>query len=287
MLRTPPTDAELSLLIGTERLGAFRTLRGTIEDLYDADSIWNPGIGLWEYELKYRWRGRTLCAFLMAQDVLTLRIILGGDERQRFEKRRSRFSPEVQRLFDDTEIYQNGKWLDLDIRDMSLQEDILLLLVIKRRPNKPPGTETAPAVPRRNGNAILIKMIADEITKETRDLMSENDITIAQQRFMEYLFDRGRVELKRAERYFGAAQPTISSMAGRLEKKGLVLLRESPLSRRAKTAELTEKGISACRNAKNGLEQIETRLNSVLDEEEREELHRLLQKIGGDLLSEL
>lgn len=56
-------------------------------------------------------------------------VILGKDERLKFEKDRDKYSKEVQ-------TYHDGKWIIFEPVDTSLFNDFIRLLRIKRKPNR-------------------------------------------------------------------------------------------------------------------------------------------------------
>ena len=65
-------------------------------------------------------------------------IILGRDERAKFELERDRYSKEVQRIYDESQTYHDGKWMMFEPVDATLFDDLIRLLNIKRRPNRKP-----------------------------------------------------------------------------------------------------------------------------------------------------
>ena len=65
-------------------------------------------------------------------------IILGKDERAKFEQERGRYSKEVQRIYDEAQTYHDGKWMMFEPVDAALFDDFTRLLNIKRRPNRKP-----------------------------------------------------------------------------------------------------------------------------------------------------
>ena len=65
-------------------------------------------------------------------------IILGKDERAKFEQERGRYSKEVQRIYDEAQTYHDGKWMMFEPVDVTLFDDFTRLLNIKRRPNRKP-----------------------------------------------------------------------------------------------------------------------------------------------------
>ena len=71
-------------------------------------------------------------------------IILGKDERAKFERERGRYSREVQRIYDESQTYHDGKWLMFEPADTSLFDDFIRLLSIKKRPNRRPQNGFTP-----------------------------------------------------------------------------------------------------------------------------------------------
>ena len=67
---------------------------------------------------------------------ITDTISLGKDERWKFENDREHYSEEVQRVYDKTTTYRNGKWLMFGTVDTSLFENFISLLAIKRKPSR-------------------------------------------------------------------------------------------------------------------------------------------------------
>ena len=63
-------------------------------------------------------------------------VILGKDERLKFENDKDRYAPEVQNIYDETPTYHDGKWLMFEPVDTALFEDFTRLLAIKRKPNR-------------------------------------------------------------------------------------------------------------------------------------------------------
>ena len=63
-------------------------------------------------------------------------IILGKDERAKFEADRENYAKEIQARYDEAKTYHDGKWIMFEPVDTSLFPDFLKLLNIKRRPNR-------------------------------------------------------------------------------------------------------------------------------------------------------
>jgi len=123
-------------LAGEKKLSVWEQLCAAIEKEYDTDRIWGKGFGMWVHEYKYRRGGKTLCTLYVKEDTVCVLITLGRAEREKFEKIRERFSPRLQKIYDETESLHDGKWLWLEQEDSSMIPELTELLHIKRRPNR-------------------------------------------------------------------------------------------------------------------------------------------------------
>ena len=136
MLDTIPGKEELTALIGESLYDVWNELCALIDEQYDMDRLWDRGGKAWTYEYKYRRGGKTLCALYARENGMGFMIILGRDERSKFEASRENFSKEVQELYDKTHTYHDGKWIMFEPVDASLFDDFIRLLEIKRKPNR-------------------------------------------------------------------------------------------------------------------------------------------------------
>jgi hypothetical protein len=136
MLEKIPSQEEMTSLIGETLFESWKILCERIEEKYDMERQWNSGGKRWKYEYKYRRGGKTLCALYAKEDCFGFMVILGQAERESFERERQNYSPEVQKVYDESTTYHDGKWLMFIIKDQSLFDDMMQLLKIKRRPNK-------------------------------------------------------------------------------------------------------------------------------------------------------
>lgn len=100
------------------------------------ECLWNKGGKAWTYEYKYRRGGKTLCALYARENCVGFMIILGKDEQLKFDTDRNSYSKEVQKIYDETKTYHDGKWLMFEPTDTALFDDFVKLLGIKRKPNK-------------------------------------------------------------------------------------------------------------------------------------------------------
>lgn len=127
---------DVTNLIGEKKKETFEEIKKLINSQYDMEQTWNRVTKNWDYEYKFRKGGRTLCAFYVKPDKLGFMIIFGKAEREKFELERKSFSSTVCELYDESQTYHDGKWMMLELTDLSLKDDIEHLLHLKRRPNK-------------------------------------------------------------------------------------------------------------------------------------------------------
>ena len=136
MLDKIPNIDDMTALIGQSLYDVWQKLCAAIDEKYDMDRIWNSGGKAWTYEYKYRRGGKTLCALYARENCIGFMVILGKDERAKFEASRSEYSENVQKVYDDSKTYHDGKWLMFEPVDTSMFGDFMQLLAIKRRPNR-------------------------------------------------------------------------------------------------------------------------------------------------------
>ena len=131
-----PTPETLEALTGKELYDLWTSLHQLIEQKYNMEQMWNHGGKKWTYEYKYRRGGKTLCALYAKEQTIGFMVILGKDERNKFESMREMFSNAAQKIYDETTTFHDGKWLMFELKDTSLFNDIERLLSIKRKPNR-------------------------------------------------------------------------------------------------------------------------------------------------------
>ena len=131
-----PTPETLEALTGKTLYNLWTSLRQLIEQKYNMEQMWNHGGKKWTYEYKYRRGGKTLCALYAKEQTIGFMVILGKDERTKFESMREMFSNAAQKIYDETTTFHDGKWLMFELKDTSLFNDIERLLSIKRKSNR-------------------------------------------------------------------------------------------------------------------------------------------------------
>ncbi|WP_288859670.1 DUF3788 domain-containing protein [uncultured Flavonifractor sp.] len=136
MINIIPDENDMIALIGQSLYDVWQKLCAAIDKKYDMDRIWNSGGKAWTYEYKYRRGGKTLCSLYARENRMGFMVILGKDERAKFEAARNNYSELVQKIYDETKTYHDGKWLMFEPIDTSLFGDFVQILAIKRKPNR-------------------------------------------------------------------------------------------------------------------------------------------------------
>ena len=127
----------------------------------------------------------------------------------------------------------------------------------------------------------LMKRLNELMIKTGNSELQSQDITFSQMKVLVMLehSEGYSATLKEIERHFEVAQATVAGIAIRLERKGMVESYMDAADRRIKHIRLTEKGLELLQRTRESIDRSEAWLVSPLDEDEKEELHRLLQKI--------
>lgn len=126
-------------LLGLLQLKAYKMyeqINDFILDNYNVNQVWDKGGKYGKLCLRYSRNGKTLCTLYFREKELGVWIIFGKGERNKFEEMRNQFSAKIQEKCDSTEVYHDGKWLMFDIKDSSLFDELVLLLAIKKSPNR-------------------------------------------------------------------------------------------------------------------------------------------------------
>ena len=127
---------QLNALLPEKTQRLWDELTRAIDALYDVDQLYNKGFGDWKIEYKYRRGGKTLCTFYAKEGVANLLITYGKAEREKFEEVKASVSKDLQTLYDETATLHDGKWLWIPLDESLRIEDVVLMLRLKRRPNR-------------------------------------------------------------------------------------------------------------------------------------------------------
>lgn len=127
---------EIKRLMGKDKFQLFTEFSTIILEDYLLEMVWFTGGKNWKYECKIKSKSKTLCSFLFKEDVLGFMIIFGKDERKRFEEIRPSISNQIVKIFDETPNYHDGKWILIELNDLSMIDDLLQLLYLKKKPKR-------------------------------------------------------------------------------------------------------------------------------------------------------
>ena len=136
MLDQGPGEEQMTALVGGSLYQVWCQLTDLIDRRYDMERLWGKGGKAWTYEYKYRRGGKTLCALYARKNCVGFMVVLGKDERLKFEAERESYSQETRKLYDEAKTYHDGKWMMFEPKDTALFEDFVRLLGVKRRPNR-------------------------------------------------------------------------------------------------------------------------------------------------------
>ena len=136
MLDRVPGTEDITALVGEPLYDVWEKLCALIEEKYDMERVWNTGGKNWVYEYKYRRGGKTLCALYARERCVGFMIILGREERLKFEANREKYSRGVQEKYDEAQTYHDGKWIMFKPTNTDEFDDYMNLLAIKRKPNR-------------------------------------------------------------------------------------------------------------------------------------------------------
>jgi len=117
---------------------AWEKLAGYIRYNYVMDEVWDEGNpkGKNYNNLRFRRGGKTLATFCVREGYFIACVVLGKDERAKFDEQREAFGETARKEYDDAHTYHDGKWLGFEVYDDLLIDDIIRLLSIKRKPNR-------------------------------------------------------------------------------------------------------------------------------------------------------
>ena len=120
----------------------------------------------------------------------------------------------------------------------------------------------------------LIKRLNDILGRCANEELRADDMTSSQVKMLMIINETKDecITLKELEKHFGVAQATIAGTAARLEKKGMIESFYDPSDKRV-----------MCVHAGKAMHDKEKWFLSSLSADEKEELHRLLQKVYDDV----
>lgn len=133
--------------------------------------------------------------------------------------------------------------------------------------------------------SVLLKQIHDVQEKNINNTLRNLDLTFSQINVLRALVHTAdkQMSLKELEKILHVAQSTTARIVAKMESKGLIDSFGNASDKRIKYIRLTQYGEQYSSNAKQKLEEEETRLLSSLTETEKMVFISLLQKITSNL----
>lgn len=127
----------------------------------------------------------------------------------------------------------------------------------------------------------LIKYVSQTYEQNFNRVISAYGLTMSQSHVLMYLAkNSGRpIYQKDIEEAFNLTHPTVNGLITRLEDKGFVETRTSDFDRRCKHIVQTEKADKIISLVRQSFDEVDDIIVNCLDEEEKSEILRLLQKI--------
>ncbi|MFX1330090.1 MAG: DUF3788 domain-containing protein [Promethearchaeota archaeon] len=129
-----PTDEAMVKFLGKQGGRMWKAITQYLGNNYEFEPVReNDEL---ESTIRYRKSNKTLITFYPKKDELTVLIIFGKKEVEKFENSKDEFSSEIVELFENTKQYHDGRWLHIKVPPIEDIEDIKKLLHIKRKPKK-------------------------------------------------------------------------------------------------------------------------------------------------------
>lgn len=89
-------------------------------------------------ELKFKQGKKTILSLYIKENRFDVLLIYGKKEREVFESRRQDFSSTVQRIYDSSKTYHDGKWMIFEVSTLEQAKELEPLIMIKKKPNRRP-----------------------------------------------------------------------------------------------------------------------------------------------------
>jgi len=131
----PPDESAIRGWLGPDAFEHWIGLRTWIDASYPGvfEPDWLYGGKKRGWSLRYK-KTKAFCTLLPAYKLLSVLVVLGRAEREKFEERRYTWSPQLVKLYDEARNYPDGKWLTVAISSADDRHDVMELVSMKRPP---------------------------------------------------------------------------------------------------------------------------------------------------------
>lgn len=134
-LSAEPTNDMVRDWIGPDAFEHWRELQGWIAEDYPGvfTPEWLDGGRKRGWSLRYK-KTKAFCTFVPEYRRLSIVIVFGMAERDKFEGRRHSWRSRLVELYDEAKTYADGKFLTLPISTADDRQEVMELLIMKRPP---------------------------------------------------------------------------------------------------------------------------------------------------------
>ncbi|MGM9625166.1 MAG: MarR family winged helix-turn-helix transcriptional regulator [Eubacteriales bacterium] len=134
-------------------------------------------------------------------------------------------------------------------------------------------------------NGLLFKQIHDGLEKRANNQLRASDLTMMQVSVLIALngSPEKQLSMKEIEHHFQVAQPTITGIISRMEKKGLVESSQDSSDKRMKRIRMTPSGEKYLAEAEINMHEAEEILMQGFTDEERTLFHSLLTRVAKNI----
>jgi hypothetical protein len=131
----PPDERMVRKWVGPEAFKHWTELRRWIDKSYPGlfAPDWLYGGKNRGWSLRYK-KTQAFCTLQPAYGLLSVLVVLGRAEREKFEERRYSWSPRLVKLYDEARAYHDGKWLTITISSADERHEVMELVKMKRPP---------------------------------------------------------------------------------------------------------------------------------------------------------
>jgi hypothetical protein len=132
---TPPDESKVRDWLGREAFKHWAHMRSWIDASYPGVFApdWLYGGKKRGWSLRYT-KTKAFCTLVPAYRLLSVLVVLGGAEREKFEERRYSWRPQLVKLYDEARAYPDGKWLTVAVSSADDWREVTELVSMKRPP---------------------------------------------------------------------------------------------------------------------------------------------------------
>jgi hypothetical protein len=130
-----PDEATIRDWLGPRAFGHWTALRHWIDTSYPGvfEPEWLYGGKKRGWSLRYK-KTKAFCTLLPGYRQLSVQVVLGRAEREKFEERRHLWRPSLVELYDQAREYPDGKWLTVPVASAADRQGVVELVSMKRPP---------------------------------------------------------------------------------------------------------------------------------------------------------